>query len=98
MGDRETMLAALIGDCWEELGDVEKYAHMALERRGTDEDASDTFLALAKEEMGHYLRLHELALRRVKDAPELAGVWAFENKRLARRMMEAQAAIDCVRK
>ena len=38
MGDRETMLAALIGDCWEELGDAEKYAHMALERRGTDED------------------------------------------------------------
>ena len=82
MGDRETMLAALIGDCWDELGDAEKYARMAL----------------AKEEMGHYLRLHELALRRGKDAPELAGVWAFENKRLARKMMEAQAAIDCVRK
>ena len=98
MGDRETMLAALIGDCWDELGDAEKYACMALEHKGMDGDAADTFHALAKEEMGHYLRLHELALRRVKDAPELAGVWAFENKRLARRMMEAQAAIDCVRK
>ena len=80
MGDRETMLAALIGDCWDELGDAEKYARMALAHKGMDEDASDTFLALAK------------------DAPELAGVWAFENKRLARKMMEAQAAIDCVRK
>lgn len=98
MDEREDMLHTLVEDCWDELGDAEKYACAALAHKGMDGDAADTFAGLAREEMGHYLRLHALAVGLVEAHPELRSVWSFEARRLAKAMTRVQAAVDCARK
>lgn len=49
----------------DEMQDVKKYVHLALQYKQSDEDAYNVYMQLAGEEYDHATRLHNLAVQEI---------------------------------
>lgn len=63
-------LSAMIED---ELEGAEEYIKCALHEKEEDPQMADIFYALAKEEMGHMNKLHDIVVRKIREYRETDG-------------------------
>ena len=96
------VLQELADLCHGELEDAERYAKLALRYRESDLGLADTFNALAKEELGHYARLHEQAVKHIQQAERsdppapawMREVWDWEDGRQTDQLARARVLVD----
>lgn len=92
----------LVENIREEQNDAEKYAKLALLWKEKDQRLGDMFAQLAKEELTHSARLHEQAVRLIKEQtnagikpPEaMQAVWDWEHERMVEEEAEVRAMLE----
>lgn len=91
----------LVKDIKEELHDAEKYAKCYALNKDTDRDLANTFRALAEDELGHADKLHDQAVRIIREyrssgaepPAAMQAVWDYEHENMIEEKAEIQAII-----
>jgi hypothetical protein len=61
-------IRCLVEQMNEELDDARKYVHGALRYKGSNKSLSEVYLTLGKEELNHFVRLHDQASQIIEEA------------------------------
>lgn len=89
----------------DEVSGAEEYAKDALEYQLTDPELSKLYLELAKTEYSHVQKLHEQAVRKIKEAEErgveppqaMINRWDEIHSQMIEQMAQAKTYIDMYR-
>lgn len=96
------MLRNIVEDIHEELEGAKHYAMLAMEHKSTNRDAADKYAEMAKQEMSHAEKLHDMAVKHIEKhtvdgaAPPAAmkTIWDWEHEKLIECMGEVRALLD----
>lgn len=95
----------IVEDIHEELEGAKHYAMKAMEHKSTNREAADKYAEMAKQELGHIDKLHEMAVKLIEkhtvagNAPPVAmkAVWDWEHERMIEHMGKIKALLDMYR-
>lgn len=99
------MLRNIVDDIHDELKVAQHYAILAMEHKNTNREAADKYAEMAKQEMSHAEKLHDMAEKYIEKhtvdgaAPPVAmkTIWDWEWEKLIKCMGKARALLDLYR-